>query len=86
MTTNFGCELILTDFLNAIERFKHQIELQRASIAEVAAHQREVEEGIAQKKAELAVAIADLAKAQARHEALHKEITKWSKQLEGTAA
>ena len=83
MTTNFGAELILTDFLNALDRFKHQMELQRASIAEVAAHQAELDAGVAQKKQELAVATADLGKAQAKHEELHKEIRKWTKQLEG---
>ena len=51
--TDFGCELVLTDFLNALDRFKHQMKLQRASIAEVAAHQQEVDAGFAAAKQEL---------------------------------
>jgi septal ring factor EnvC (AmiA/AmiB activator) len=86
MTTNFGAQLILTDFLNSLDRFKHQMELQRTSIAQVAEHQREAEEGLADKRKELAVACADLAKAQAKHEELQKQIKKWTKQLEGASA
>jgi septal ring factor EnvC (AmiA/AmiB activator) len=81
--TDFGAELVLGDLITALDRFKHQMELQRASIAEVAAHQAELDAGIAQKKQELAVACADLGRAQAKHEELHKEIRKWTKQLEG---
>jgi chromosome segregation ATPase len=81
--TNFGCELVLGDLITALERFTHQMQLRRASIAEVAAHQREAEEGLAATRRELGVACADLAKAQAQHEALEKQIKKWTKQLEG---
>ena len=70
--TDFGCELVLTDFLNALDRFKHQMELQRASIAEVAAHQQEVDAGFAAAKQEL--------------NALHQEVGAKRRELEGLFA
>jgi hypothetical protein len=55
------------------------MQLQRDSVGEV---QRQVDEGLAQKRAELAVATRDLKSAQDRHEELQREIKKWAKQLE----
>jgi septal ring factor EnvC (AmiA/AmiB activator) len=79
---NFLGDLVLGDLISDLERFKHQMELKRASIEEADAAQREAEEQLAATKREVAVACADLAKAQAKHEELQKEIKKWTKQLE----
>ncbi len=51
--TAYGAELILTDFIVAVERFVDQMKLQRTSVAAVASHQREAEESLAQARQEL---------------------------------
>jgi septal ring factor EnvC (AmiA/AmiB activator) len=80
--STFLAELVLGDLIKALDQFKHQMELQRASVGEVAAHQQQAEEALAATKREIAVACADLGRAQAKHEELQKEIKKWTKQLE----
>jgi septal ring factor EnvC (AmiA/AmiB activator) len=79
---NFLGDLVLGDLISDLERFKHQMELKRASIEEVDAARHQVEEALATTKRELAVAHADLARAQAKHEELQNQIKKWTKQLE----
>jgi small-conductance mechanosensitive channel len=73
--TNYGAELVLTDLINALDRFKHQMELQRQSIAEAAAHQQEAEK-------ELAAVHQELGAERRKLEGLHAELKRVTGRLE----
>ncbi len=80
-----GAKYAITDVCGALARCKdflgHYMDNMQGIDAAIAAKREE----LAGVQREVSVACHDLANAQARYEALEKQIRKWSKQLEGAA-
>jgi septal ring factor EnvC (AmiA/AmiB activator) len=84
MTENPGAKYAISDVCGALDRCKdflgHYMENMQGIDAAIAAKREE----LAGVQREIAVACADLKKAQDKHEELEKQIKKWTKQLEAT--